>query len=171
MTLIVEDGTGMSTANSFVDVATADAYLSARGITTWAGLQQPEKEQALIRAADFMRLYRWQGVRSVAGQALDWPRMYVRAFDADVAINSIPTDVKNAQIELAWRGAGGPLLPDIKGDDTGRVVTKKVEKVGPIDVETTYASRGQMAVPTFPVWSAVLVILDPYLRNSMGVYR
>lgn len=172
MTIVVEDGTGLPNAESYASVAEADTYLAARGITTWGGLQQPEKEQALRRATDYMSTYQWQGVRTVATQALDWPRMYVRAYDADVSWTVLPQAIKNACIELAWRGAAGPLLPDVKADDdSGKQLTKTVKKVGPIDIEKTYASRGPLSTIEPPLWSAVNVIVKEYVRKGFGVYR
>ena len=50
MSLIVEDGTGMETAESYASVAQADARLAALGMTNWATLTTTEKEQALRRA-------------------------------------------------------------------------------------------------------------------------
>lgn len=172
MSLIVEDGTMVAGAESYASVSDADTYLSSRGITTWANLLQPEKEQALRRATDFMREYPWKGYIIDTEQALDWPRQKVYVVNnIEVANDFIPLGVKNACIELAWRGAGGPLNPDIQGDDTNRFITKKVERVGPVDVETTYASRGSLASPARPEYPAVVVMLRPYLNTGSGVIR
>ena len=54
MTLIVEDGTGKSDAESFASVASADAQMTALGITIWTSLVTEEKEQALRRATQYM---------------------------------------------------------------------------------------------------------------------
>ena len=43
MALVVEDGTGLATANSYATVATADAYHALRGNSTWVGIST-EKE-------------------------------------------------------------------------------------------------------------------------------
>ena len=49
MSLIVEDGTGIENANSFVDVVYADDYFSTRGVADWALLTQEQKEVFLIK--------------------------------------------------------------------------------------------------------------------------
>lgn len=54
MTLVVEDGSIVSGAESYASVAQADAYFAARGITIWSPLLDAEKEQALRRATDYM---------------------------------------------------------------------------------------------------------------------
>lgn len=173
MTIVVEDGTGLANANSYASVAEADTYLTLRGITSWSSLQQAEKEAALVRATDYMPIFAWQGIRSVNTQALDWPRTYVYVRGALLPSPAFPTQIKTACIELAWRGASGPLNPDINvgTDDTGRMIIKKVERVGPIDEETTYASRGQMALPVKPVWSAVIALVRDYTSTQTGVIR
>jgi hypothetical protein len=75
-------------------------------------------------------------------------------------------------MELALRASVNELLPDIVANTPdGRFITKLVEKVGPIDEETTYATRGQLAVPFLPQWSMIDAILRPFVRQSGGVYR
>ena len=66
MALIVEDGTGLETAESYASVAQADARLAALGMTNWATLTTTEKEQALRRATVAMVQFfggRWKGAR------------------------------------------------------------------------------------------------------------
>lgn len=169
MSLIVEDGTIVAGAESYASVSDADTYLAARGITVWAGLLSPEKEQALRRATDFMKEYIWKGHVVDTSQPLDWPRQNIFLLGVEFASNLIPKDIKNACIELAWRGAGGPLNPNIGSTDpSNRYVVKQVQRVGPVDVETTYASRGQMAMPARPVYPAVNVILRTYVVTAFG---
>jgi hypothetical protein len=50
VSLIVEDGTGLATAESYISVADADTRQAALGITNWATLSTAEKEQALRRS-------------------------------------------------------------------------------------------------------------------------
>jgi hypothetical protein len=56
MTLIVEDGSGVYGANSYVTISEADAYFLNRGNTSWADITATTqlKEEALIRATDFI---------------------------------------------------------------------------------------------------------------------
>ncbi|WP_211440927.1 DnaT-like ssDNA-binding protein [Collimonas humicola] len=123
MALVVEDGTGMPAAESYISTADADTYHANRGNAAWMALATPVKEQMLRLAADYMtEAYRgrWKGYRSQNLQALDWPRKSVIL--TDMAINYmiqfyvIPNEVKNAQAELAARAAalGTPLAPDLE---------------------------------------------------------
>ena len=67
MSLIVEDGSGLAAAESYISVVDADAHHASRGTAeaSWVGLDTDIKEQCLRRATDFMlETYRgrWKGV-------------------------------------------------------------------------------------------------------------
>ena len=78
MSLICEDGSGKSDSESYISVADASSYHTARGNTAWAALATDAlREAALRRATDYMRQAyrsRWQGYKVNEDQALDWPR-------------------------------------------------------------------------------------------------
>lgn len=121
MALIVEDGTGMPNAESYVSVATADAYHAAMGNTEWAEAETTAKEVALRRGTQYIDTrYAFVSEPRNATQALAWPRV------------GYPWPVKaitSATCELALRGLSSALYVDA-GDAP---VTR--ETVGPITVE------------------------------------
>jgi hypothetical protein len=130
MTLIVEDGTGLATAESYVSVADAGTRHTNLGNTAWTGTDAV-KEAALRRATQFMlQRYRgrWQGTRINSTQALDWPRSWVvvdgYAVDADI----VPVDVANACADLALKALSETLNADLE-----RGILR--EKVGPLETE------------------------------------
>lgn len=66
---------GDSTANSYVDLAVADAYFDDRlEATTWSGSTSDNKTRALLMAARRLNNENWQGDRAKTDQALAWPR-------------------------------------------------------------------------------------------------
>ena len=167
MSLICEDGSGKSDSESYISVADASTYHTARGNTAWAALATDAlREAALRRATDYMRQAyrsRWQGYKVNEDQALDWPRYDVEvegyAIDSDI----VPTEIKNACAELALRASAADLNPDL----TQGVAR---EKVGQIEVEYDKAS------PQFTRYRAIDALLSPYLKAggggcSMGVIR
>lgn len=159
MALITEDGTGLSTAESFVSVAAATARQAGLGNTNWATLTTTEMEQALRRATTFMeQAYRsrWIGLRLHRLQALSWPRygVVVDSFYADV--NSVPTAIANACADLALKAAAGELAEDL----TRGVVR---EKVGPI--ETEYDRNSPQAVR----YRAIDMMFAPFLKGSSAM--
>lgn len=174
MALIVEDGTGLATAESFVSVADASAYHTARGNAAWAALASDTvREQCLRRATDYIgeayRL-RWKGVRGSVTQALDWPRSLVERPDYGYAgingyttisgnyyfpSNEVPVEVQRACAELALKASTSTLF-----EDQGVPVIR--EKVGPI--ETEYASGVTQGVR----YAAIDAMLAPFLRARAG---
>lgn len=63
MALITEDGTGLSTAESYIDVAWFKAYCDAHG-HSYAGKTDPQIEQALRRATAWLDARHFLKVRS-----------------------------------------------------------------------------------------------------------
>src|SRR3990167_1017081 len=168
MALVVEDGTGLANANSYISVADADTYFADRNNTDWDNVE--EKEAALILATDYMvSMYRlrWKGYKVLTTQALDWPRYEVDKPDSNYACrafyesNEIPIEIKRACAELALRSVvTGGLTPDVSSDDQLSSV-----KVGPI--ELSY-KEGSSPVKTFRQVSAILA---PFIVGSNGMGR
>ena len=142
MVLVVEDGTGLATAESYVSVVTADAYHTKYGNTAWAGVESV-KETALRRAALYMRSEyraRWRGARSKDLQALDWPRAEVTDTDGyAIASNVIPLAVKDSQCEAALRALTTNASLVVDEDTDAQKVTEESVTVGPIEVSASYA--------------------------------
>jgi hypothetical protein len=112
MALIVEDGTGLANAESYISTIYARTYHAARGNAAWADLTVAEMEEALRKATDYMvseYRFRWVGDRVKITQALDWPRGGVLNVDVD----DIPEEVKKACAEFALKSLSGPLLEDL----------------------------------------------------------
>lgn len=133
MSLTVEDGTGLATADSYASRADADAYHAARGNAAWAAASTDARDAALRKATQYLDTrYRWVGNRSTLTQALEWPRYFVPRLGYP---SGWPQPrVVHACIELALRA----LSVDLLADDEGRDVLS--EQVGPISV--TYGPTG-----------------------------
>lgn len=172
MSLIVEDGSGMSTSESYCDVAFADTYHSNRNNADWAALTTPIKEGCLREATTYLigqyRL-RWKGRRRVLNQALDWPRVGVIIEDVigddfrsyglfQVNYQIVPTEVQQATAEMALKASKGVLLAD-----QGQRI--KSETVGPISVvnDTNYSPEIK--------YLKVERMLFAYLLGSSAVYK
>ena len=169
MAIQIEDGTGLATAESYISVVDADAYFLARGNAAWALLTTLEKEVALRKASDFIQqTYRlkWNGYRANDTQALDWPRYYVNRKDSlsnrsNFLLNTvIPTEVKQAQCELASRASIAPLLEDLQP-------VVQSESVGSVSVVYGQGNRKTVAYP------AVDRLLAPFLKGygAVGIAR
>lgn len=141
-TFVVEDGTGLSTANCYVLEADADQYHENYGNpSAWSDLTSAEKQEALRIATQYLdAIYntRWLGVRANDGQALDWPRADI--YDNDgfyVASTSVPQAVQDATSFMALQSLTDDLLPSVSAG-SGALEAEKV-KVGPIEVESKFS--------------------------------
>ena len=162
MSLVVEDGTGKSDAESFISVADASTYFTARGVTTWDALDTGEetvnREAALRKATDYLTAVyrdRWEGVRYTEDQALDWPRAGVVRDSWQVDTDEIPIEVQRAEAELALKSASADLLAD-----QTRGVTS--EKVG--DIEVSYDKNSPQATR----YKQIDAMLRPFLNSAVG---
>ncbi len=151
LTLTLEDGSRVPGANSYVDVAAADAYLAYNAKrTTWAGLDNDSKIAALVQACRMLNGASWKGDKVDIAQPLAWPRYGVideqsrTGWDAlasrHVGVypdNTIPEEIKNAQCELALLQA----VSDRAGDqDADGIKSVKVGK-GALEVEFDASTR------------------------------
>lgn len=120
MSLIIENGEGLSNSESYVDVDYVDAYFLKRGINEWASLTN--REQLIVRAMDYIENnYTYQGTKLLSTQSLQFPRL----------INGetvYPIALKNAVCELALKSNEEDLLAD-----TDKTTIR--EKVGTLEVE------------------------------------
>jgi len=160
MALVVEDGTGKSNANSFVDDAYFRAWAKVRGRADLIPQSGTEREPFLVLAADYIaneKRFTWRGVRKTAEQSMPWPRTGV--VDADGlswSSAAVPWRVMMAQCELAWLNMTGvDLQPALSRG--GQIIS---ETVGPIS--TTYAN----AAPAETEFPAAVGVLEPLLWRS-----
>jgi hypothetical protein len=161
----VEDGTGVTDANSLCSVSFADAYFAERGVVAWTG-SSTVKEQALVKATDYIETRfaaRFKGEVADAEQALSWPRINAGADDI------VPIAVRKAASEYASRALTAVLAPDPVMDETGRSLQSKTEKVGPILESTVYSES--TSVQMFKPYPAADALLRPYLKYNGGVVR
>jgi hypothetical protein len=178
MAFVAEDGTGLSTANSYISVGFADSYHLDRGNAAWALATEANRQAALIRATDYIDKRfgkRFKGWRQTKAQALEWPRL--GAFDEDYhTLNGpdvIPRQLQKACAEYALRALTiTTLAPD--NDAVGLSLLR--EKVGPIETEKKI-SQGQKksqlvdatSIPDYP--EADLWMSELLSGTSRDLYR
>lgn len=173
MSLIVEDGTGLATAESFASVTYADTYHGNRNNALWTGAQNV-KEGALRMATDYMEQayrLRWASFKTTSTQRLGWPRAWVPIPDAPsgygsqsayIPNNVVPDQVQQACAELALRALiDGNLNPPLTKTTTR-------EKVGPIEVD--YQAHGREST----TYRNVEMLLSPFMTgtsSAVGLVR
>jgi hypothetical protein len=143
MAFLAEDGTGTDPlANSYVTVEEFAAYWTDRGFD-YTTTGTPAIQRALIKATDYIEQNNfgmWKGYLLEEDQPLQWPReqVYIGCVEAE----AMPKQLKYATFEYAKRvltSDTGDLQPDPEDrDESGQMVEKKFEKIGPIETDTTY---------------------------------
>ena len=97
--LIIEDGSQVAGANSYVTDAEYVAYAAARGLAV--GEDAAAREIELIQSMDYLfsREPDMQGERTLGTQENVYPRSGVYIRNTLLASDSIPTELKNSQME------------------------------------------------------------------------
>jgi hypothetical protein len=128
---VVEDGSGLSDANTYVGVYEADLWFAndPGTVDKWNVLTTGQKEWILRKASALVdQLVVWRGARTVVGQAMEWPRdgctdssgSVVRIVsipggqgasveertDVLVANDVVPDEIRQAVVETALNVAG-----------------------------------------------------------------
>lgn len=155
--IVLEDGTIVANANSFISTADADAYWADRGDTVWSNYSGSQKQTAVLKAGDYLKneaRFEWRGSRITYAQLMPWPRSGAAILHGpSIPSNVIPVMLKYAQIELAYRAALADLQPDL---DRGGMI-----KSSTVDVITTVWDD---KAPPETVFPTVMGMLTPFLR-------
>lgn len=175
MALVVETGSGSSTAESYVSVAEADTYnANVKRSASWAKAGTDQKEQALRVATQYLETAfggSWSGLRNSGTQSLSWPRFGVFSDGVRLDSATIPQNLRRATVEIACRfldGGEEDLVPDVSSG-AGDVKAESV-KVGAIEVETQYQGSAKPA-KRFPFVRRLLEsagLIDDVSRMSRG---
>lgn len=156
MALVIEDGTGVAGANSYITVAEAREFADLRSL--FLPLSDADVEALIIKAFDYLEGLDYKGEPANPPQAAEFPRRNLYIQGILFSESSIPYKLKQAQCQLTVEANNTELLPT--GD--GREVVK--EKVDVIEVE--YAEKGiSVARPTF---TAVNNFLKDLVRRGSG---
>lgn len=162
MSLVVEDGSGKSDAQSYISVADAATY-GALISTLWATASDAAKESALQLATQYLDLKYglvFVGDKKLDTQALEWPRN--NAIDAagiTVANYSVPQQIKIATIEIACAIIAGDT-PLAASEDITTVQSESVQ-IGPLSFSQT--GSGRSTVKRYP---KVEKLVARFISNS-----
>lgn len=149
MTVIVEDGTGLPSAEVYVALADFKAWAAKRlyDITPYS---DPTIEAKMLDATLWIDTkYRYGGSKLKATQALEFPRQGLVDWSGN-AVTGVPNNVKAASNDLTWKSFTTPLYTDAARD--GAI---QQEVVGPLSVtyfdgassQTTFTAAEQLLKP------------------------
>lgn len=188
MAFVVEDGTGIASATSYISEDVLEAYADDRGV---ALTSSDNVEAALIRATSYIDGYRarFPGQRAFGrAQGLEWPRIgayypsqgsgingdyytqlgyyqfgydgYIAQYQDYIPPNVIPIEVIKATCEAAIRELTRPssLIPDNVVDSIGGGAIKKIS-AGGTSKEYAVGVQATRSTQPFPIIDDILSVL------------
>lgn len=148
MAVTLDATVGGASANSYITVADADAYVNVYVLDeanreAWLDVGADDKARLLIQATRQLDWYfNWSGDRSFPDQqALDWPRYYVYRDGHQLPTDEIPDEIRHATVEMAlWLREQQDSIPV-----DGQYLLNEVA-VGSIRVNFNEKSGGQAKI-------------------------
>lgn len=153
MAIIVEDGSDVANANSWVSRAEAIAFAAARGVTL---ADSTATDILIIKAMDYLESMRPQyvGTRTYDDQTLSFPRTGLTIDGLAFADDEIPPQLKSAEMLLVIYGSRGiDFLPSV----SDKFVVE--EQVGPL--RTKYSESINTGT------SPIMPMIDAYLEQLL----
>lgn len=160
--LIVEDGSIVPDANSFVDEIAIVAYFKNRGIDLPSETDEELDAVATLSfvAMDYLAIQRWKGFPVDPNQDTPWPRRDLGS-NPPFPDNQVPASVKEAQLSLIMIAYNGnELIPYLSG---AGVILK--DKIGPI--ETQYSEKYGVSDDGLPILPGVTALLEPWVLPDL----
>lgn len=155
MALVVEDGTLVSGADSYVTLAEFKAWADKRGVTY--GTDDAVTQQ-IYRAMDYIESLNFIGEKSDENQALQWPRDQVVIDGYYIDSDEMPSELKVAVYES--------IKAEIDGDSRMTASDRRTisEKVG--DLQVTYANNADVKRSIPAVTRALRKLIRPMAMVS-----
>jgi len=164
MAIIVEDGTVVAGANSYVDIPYVDVYTNDLGLS-WTG-SATDKERAIKRGMRYLEGLVWEGTKTNRDNPLEWPRYDVTdkngyCIDSDV----VPEVVKKALCEASVLELATPgiLQPNMGSADGKEIKREKVDVL-----ETEYFEGQKYGKKETTQFTIILDLLTGLLSNEFS---
>lgn len=160
VTLVVEDGTIVADANSFVDEQTVVTYAMMRGVTLPFSSDEEKDAVAIlaIQAMDYLRFVPWRGEPVDEDQTTPWPR---KNMGISYPEDKVPPSVVDAQLQLTLLVNAGTILVN---NSSGMGFLIK-EKIGPI--ENVYSEKVGVASNGLAILPGISALLEPWLLADL----
>lgn len=159
--IVVENGSCVIAANSYVSLEDAIAYNTSRKRTDWLELDPEEQKSSLIKATQYIdNLYTWKGRRKYETQVLAFPRVMIRDLDGFDLSGKIPPRLKDAICEAAFYGSTTDLFT-VYESESGNIKRDKKRVEGAVESEVEFFSNSESEVNYISKYS----VLDNLLRG------
>lgn len=162
ISIIVEDGSNVATANSYNSITELRSFALNRGVT----LSTVDDEVAVmaIKATDYLetKAEEYKGLPTYTDQSLQWPRIGVFIYEVEQPSNLIPKQLKTAHAMLVLAvNEGLSLLPNYSPQDY--VIE---ETVGPI--KTKYSDPSSVGIEN--TFTGVDKFLEPLINKGLNSF-
>ena len=154
-TIVVEDGTGLPNANSYLSVADAKQYLTNIGKSSLSffSLTDDVLEKFLVAAGQYLdNEYQFLDNKKKENQGLEFPRGEQ---------DSVPEKVKQAIVELALIISDGSIYSEV--DENTTLITEQA--VGPIVTKFAEATKFGLKKESKSRLEFVRDLLKDYIDN------
>lgn len=163
VTLIVEDGSGISDSNSYCDLDFALEYCVNHGYTSWIDMTEDEQKVYLIKGTSFVdNFYEWKGYKRTSVQSLEFPRNGL-IDNNRTEILGIPNNLKKAVIEAGFINYSSEVDNlFVSRDENGAIKRQKVD-----ELEVEYFGESE-ATETEAEYKTTYQVLNKLLK---GLYK
>ena len=144
MAIIVEDGSLVSGANSYISIAEFKTWAEARGVDYESDYTVA---QQILRAMDYIETLNFKGLKHTETQSLQWPRDMVLIDGYSVDADEIPAQLKAAVYEA--------VKLEIEGDSKFAPTERETVSEQVDGISVTYKSNTGMRRST-PAMAAAL---------------
>src|SRR5512140_3031441 len=162
MALVIEDGTGVTGANSYATLVEIRAYATARQYTVPA--QDADLEALVLKAMMYLESKRreYKGTKTHGIGYLQWPRTDVQIDGYDLASDVIPEQLKDALAQLCFE----LQTVDPMKTTSGQVVRR--ERMDVFETEYAVNYKAERELPAY--LPKVDALLEP-LCNAFSALR
>ena len=167
MSLIVEDGSIVTDAESYVSVTDADVYLAKYGKDAVWSTKTVEQKEVLLRSSRLYMdtKYNWKGSQATQGHTTNWPRSEVYIEGTLLGSEFIPVDISNANATLAAESASSELYRNVDNGTTGQRIASTSDAVGPLSSSIAYFDS-PTNTGTQIEFTEVNLVLAPYVNGG-----
>lgn len=159
MALVVENGTQVAGANSYVSLVDSNSFFSDRNL---AAPTEPELHQAM----DVLNALTFKGTRTNTAQPLAWPRTGVYDLEGEEYGGAvIPTAIVQAQMWLAFYIVSGNSLTTVASSASSTGALKR-KKIGPIEKEWFESTTGGSTSLSISDLNNAWTLLKPLVVGS-----
>ena len=165
--MIVETGDCIEGANSYVDLAFANQFMTNHGRKEWLALDEEIKKTTLIKATTYVdNLFTWKGLKSRQEQALSFPRTNISDLDG-FEVLGIPIKLKQAICEAAYYGFSEELFSTYDANGAVKKHTLR-QKASVVEEEesTEYFSSAEIEVENISKYAALNSLLKGLYKSK-----